>query len=112
MDELEVQLKEIAKNVAETKAKADQVAEVSIKAGEAKLTAIEAKQAAENAAKEAKEATTTITSIKEWQVGKDERDKENQKALNDILASQKQMQLSQAGNLKSFEGEIEEILTN
>lgn len=97
---------DIKQGVADIKAKAT---EASLEAKQANLTAAESKQAVDNAVKEAKQANAGIDEIKAANVVRDERDKENQKALNDILARQKDIQISGRG-IKSYEAEIEEML--
>lgn len=106
-DEVNVQVKELSENVIILKSKAT---EAGADAAKATLTAKEAKEAAANLEKELSDAKTTIKSLEEWKVGKDESDKANQKAINDFQVQQKQMQIT-AGGLKSFDAEIEELLT-
>lgn len=105
-DELNVQLKELGETIILAKGKAN---EASADASKAILTAKEAKEAVENAVKESKEIVTSVKSISDWQVIKDERDLKNQEALNEIIANQKKFQLGTKG-MQSYEAELEEKL--
>lgn len=106
-NELDIQIKQLATNVAELKIKADKAEgaekkalEVEVIAKAAELSAKESKLAVENAAKEGEKITTALKGLTDWQVTKDERDTANQKALNDLL--KKGIKLKDNGETESF----------
>lgn len=108
-NELEIQIGVLAENVKSIKEKAAEIDSVKEQAKAATLTAKEAKEAFENAQKEAAQATVTVKSLQDWQVKKDEADKKNQDALNELIAERKEMRI-RGHQLKSYDAEIEEML--
>jgi HK97 family phage major capsid protein len=81
------------------------ITEIKGAANEAKTAAAEAKNAADS-------ANAIATELKEWRVQKDEADKKNQEAIDKLLVQSKKSPILGNGmNIKSFEGEIEELLT-
>jgi HK97 family phage major capsid protein len=82
------------------------ITEIKGAANEAKTAATEAKNAADT-------AKTGVIELKEWQVKKDEADKKNQEAIDSLVLSNKRVAgVFGAGSIKSFEGEIEELLNS
>lgn len=74
---------------------------VNVKGVVEKTTAIE---------KTANEAKEEVKNLSEWRVSKEEADKKNQAALDEMIAAKKQLGLSGV-SLKSYEADIEEHLT-
>lgn len=102
--EIKGAVEEVVKPVAE------QVKEVKSATDAAKTAAEEASKKAETVETEVKKVTEEVTGLKQWQVNKDEKDKKNQEALDNLILDSQKYKVPVGTEKKHFNSLLAEAI--